>query len=164
MDGVVSNEPRADFHVFPGSYWNGDQIMATVVLAGLEQTVAEQLCPVLAVGSHQIGQQTRNVVRRELLLQVLCLRGAMLSASLLTLVAISCASLGLWRVGTDLDWAGDFVFQNGFLSHWQVWIGVGVGVQYASWRLSRYARNARKREVETVQVAEPSTVRAAVNF
>ena len=48
-------------------------------------------------------------------------RIAMLGASLLTLVAISCASLGLWRVGTDLDWAGDFVFQSGFLSHWQVW-------------------------------------------
>jgi len=65
-------------------------------------------------------------------------RIAMLSAGLLTLVAISCASLGLWRMGTDLDWAGDFVFQQGFLSHWQVWIGAAVGVQYASWRLTRY--------------------------
>jgi hypothetical protein len=36
-------------------------------------------------------------------------RIALLSASLLTLVAISCGSLGLWRMGTDLEWAGDFV-------------------------------------------------------
>jgi hypothetical protein len=45
--------------------------------------------------------------------------------------------MGLWRVGTDLDWAGGFVFQNGFLSHWQVCIGAAVAVQYASRRLTR---------------------------
>jgi hypothetical protein len=75
-------------------------------------------------------------------------RIAMLSASLLTLVAISCASLGLWRVGTDLEWAGDFVIQNGFLSHWQVWLGAAIGLEYASWWLTRYAATMRKREVE----------------
>ena len=61
----------------------------------------------------------------------------MLAGSLLTLVAISCASLGLWRMGVDLDWAGGFVFETGFLSHWQVWVGVAVGVQYTSFRLTR---------------------------
>jgi hypothetical protein len=63
-------------------------------------------------------------------------RIAQLSTTLSTLAAITCASMGLWRVGADLDWAGDFVFQNGFLSHWQVWIAAAVGVQYASWRLA----------------------------
>ena len=85
-------------------------------------------------------------------------RIAMLSASLLTLVAISCASLGLWRLGTDLDWAGDFVIQDGFLSHWQVWIGCAVGVQYASWRLARHAGIARWREVEIAPAGEPLTL------
>lgn len=66
-------------------------------------------------------------------------RIATLAASLLTLVSISCASLGAWRVGTDLDWAGGFVFSEGFLSHWQVWIGAAVAIQYGSWRLTRYA-------------------------
>jgi hypothetical protein len=80
-------------------------------------------------------------------------RIAMLSASLLTLVAISCASLGLWRVGSDLDWAGDFVIQDGFLSHWQVWIGCAVGVQYTSWRLARHAGIAR-REAEIAPAAQ----------
>lgn len=65
---------------------------------------------------------------------------AMLSAVLLNLVAIGCVSLGLWRVGTDLDWAGDFVYQTGFLSHWQVWIAAAVGLQYVSWRLARASR------------------------
>ena len=69
-------------------------------------------------------------------------RIARLAASLLTLVSISCASLGMWRVGTDLEWAGDFVFSEGLLSHWQVWIGAAVAVQYLSWRLTRYAGKA----------------------
>jgi hypothetical protein len=83
-------------------------------------------------------------------------RIAMLSASLLTLVAIGCASLGLWRVASDLGWAGDFVFQDGFLSHWQVWLGAAAGAQYASLRMARYARTLRRREVEIARAAETS--------
>jgi hypothetical protein len=75
-------------------------------------------------------------------------RIAMLGASLLTFVAISCAALGLWRVGTDMEWAGDFVIQEGFLSHWQVWIGAAVAVQYTSYWLTRYAGIMLRREVE----------------
>jgi hypothetical protein len=45
----------------------------------------------------------------------------------------------MWRIGTDLDWAGDFVFSRGLFSHWQVWIAAAIAVQYLSWRLGRYA-------------------------
>jgi hypothetical protein len=91
-------------------------------------------------------------------------RIATLSASLLTLVSISCGSLGMWRVGTDLQWAGDFVFPSGFLSHWQVWAGAAVAVQYCSWRLARYARRATSPEVEIVPVEEaPARARAIAN-
>jgi hypothetical protein len=69
-------------------------------------------------------------------------RIAMLAASLLTLVSISCGSLGMWRIGSDLAWAGEFVFPAGLLSHWQVWIGAAIAVQYVAWRLTRYARTA----------------------
>lgn len=68
------------------------------------------------------------------------------AASALTLVSVSCASLGLWRLGTDLDLAGRFVFRQGFFSHWQVWVGAAVGAQYAGWRLSRRAQQARPAE------------------
>jgi len=44
--------------------------------------------------------------------------------------------MGLWRMGADLDWAGNFVFQNGLLSYWQVWIAAAAGVQYANWRVA----------------------------
>jgi hypothetical protein len=73
-------------------------------------------------------------------------RIAALAASFLTLASISCASLGMWRVGADLDWAGGFVFPDGFLSHWQVWIGAAVAIQYAGWRLTRYASTAVPQE------------------
>lgn len=65
------------------------------------------------------------------------MRIAALAADLFTLFAFVFAALGLWRLGTDLDWAGDFVVRSGLLSHWQVWIGAAAGIQYASWRLSR---------------------------
>ena len=91
-------------------------------------------------------------------------RMAMLAASLLTLVAISCASLGLWRLGTDLDWAGDFVFSHGLLSHWQVWIGMAIAVQYGCWRLTRYAKTAGETDAlapeETSAAPEQATAKA----
>ncbi|HTA40859.1 MAG TPA: hypothetical protein VK789_00350 [Bryobacteraceae bacterium] len=78
------------------------------------------------------------------------------AASLLTMASISCAALGLWRVGTDLEWTGGFVFTQGLLSHWQVWIGVAIAIQYVSWRLSRYARAASIEDTET-PVGDKST-------
>ena len=65
---------------------------------------------------------------------------ARLLASMLNLVSISFAILGLWRLGQDLDMLGDFVFPDGLLSHWQIWIGASAAVQYVCWRLTRYSR------------------------
>jgi hypothetical protein len=84
-------------------------------------------------------------------------RLATLAASFLTLVSISCGSLSAWRIGKDLDWAGDFVFPNGLLSHWQVWLGAAILVQYLGWRLSRYAKTAVEPE-QTFQPAEEPAV------
>jgi hypothetical protein len=87
----------------------------------------------------------------------------MLSASLLTLASISCASLGAWRVANDLEWAGDFVFREGFLSHWQDWIGAAAGTQYAAWRLGRYARSGSSAiSPLTPQVEESATPARAI--
>ena len=90
-------------------------------------------------------------------------RIAMLAASLLTMLSISCASLGMWRLGTDLDWAGAFVFSSGLLSHWQVWIGAAALAQYGSFRLARYARSRHRTGAEDTADAEPSTPRAIAN-
>jgi hypothetical protein len=90
-------------------------------------------------------------------------RLATLAASLLTLASIICGSLALWRIGTDLEWAGDFAFPSGFLSHWQVWLGAAIAVQYLAWRLGRYARTAilPESEIETEERDKPSLTIAA---
>ncbi len=92
-------------------------------------------------------------------------RIARVSATVLTLVSISLGSFGLWRVGSDLGWAGDFVFTSGILSHWQVWIGGAIAVQYLVWQLSQYARrvnppapSAKAPEEPRPRVAVPSNV------
>lgn len=82
-------------------------------------------------------------------------RIAALAVDLLTLFAFVFAALGLWRLGTDLDWAGDFVVRRGFLSHWQVWIGAAVGVQHVSWRLSRSAPDPS--EIRSQTIVRPVT-------
>jgi hypothetical protein len=69
-------------------------------------------------------------------------RMATLAASVLTLFSISCASMSMWRLGTDLAWAGDFVFRDGLLSHWQVWAGAAIAIQYFAWQLTNYAKQA----------------------
>src|SRR5689334_17627481 len=78
-------------------------------------------------------------------------RIAVLAASLLTLVGICLASFGVWRLCEDLGLASNFVFSAGLLSHWQVWIAAAVVVQYACWRLTRYARLARAVAAENPQ-------------
>jgi hypothetical protein len=85
----------------------------------------------------------------------------MLGASVLTMLSISCASLGLWRLGSDLEWAGPFVYSDGLLSHWQVWIGAASLSQYGSFRLSRYARSRHHAAEETAEAGRPETAHPA---
>lgn len=73
-------------------------------------------------------------------------RLATLAASLLTMLSVSCASLGLWRLGSDLGWTGDFVVESGLLSHWLVWFGLAAAAQYGSWRLAGYAAVSREND------------------
>ena len=83
-------------------------------------------------------------------------RMAGLASSLLTPISISFASFGLWRMAADLGWAGDFVFRDGILSHWQIWIGTAAAIQYGAWRLMRYARTAALQEPESSPASKPA--------
>src|ERR1019366_147652 len=84
-------------------------------------------------------------------------RLATLGASLLTMVSISCASLGVWRLGADLGWTGDFVVESGLLSHWLGWLGLAALSQYGSWRLAGYAALYREQDeaAETTPLSLP---------
>lgn len=65
---------------------------------------------------------------------------ALFGASVLTLAAVTCLILGMWRLCFDLGWADPFVFPEGFLSHIQVWVAAAVFLQFFSWKLTRYVR------------------------
>ncbi len=77
-------------------------------------------------------------------------KAALLLASLLTLIAVSFGVLGLWRLCEDLGFAGDFVFADGLLSHWQIWVAAAAATQYSSWRLTQYSR-IQKEEDEAAE-------------
>src|SRR4051794_39710942 len=68
---------------------------------------------------------------------------AMLSASMMTMVSICFASLGFWRLAQDVELTGGFLYTEGLLSHWQVWLFAAGTTQYGAWRLTRYAKTAR---------------------
>jgi len=83
-------------------------------------------------------------------------RIAALAASLLTMVSVSFASLGVWRLGEDLGWTGDFVVETGLLSHWLVWLGLAAAAQYGSWCLQQYAAASRQRDAAAALVGAPA--------
>src|SRR3954462_13289614 len=80
-------------------------------------------------------------------------RLAWVAAGLLTLGSVSCLILGMWRLGVDFGWTGEFVFPaESFLSHWQVWMVSALVIHMASWKLNRYGKPA---EVPAVVEARP---------
>jgi hypothetical protein len=67
---------------------------------------------------------------------------AMAFAGLLTPAAVLCFVMGLWGVLADTGFAKQFVFEDGLLSHWQVWLALGVLVQAVGIALDKYGKHA----------------------
>ena len=70
-------------------------------------------------------------------------RVAMALSALLTPGALMAFVLAFWRLAADLKWAGAFAIPSGLFSHWQVWMGSAVLLQFCSHVLSRYARDEK---------------------
>jgi hypothetical protein len=64
--------------------------------------------------------------------------------SLLTPAAVLGLVMGLWRVATDLGWAGAFPIAGGFFSHWQVWIALSAGLKMLSYTLIAWGSRSSK--------------------
>jgi hypothetical protein len=64
--------------------------------------------------------------------------------ALLTPAAVLALVMGLWRVGTDLGWAGAFLITAGFFSHWQVWIALSVALKMLSSTLIAWGSRTAK--------------------
>ena len=59
--------------------------------------------------------------------------------ALLVPASLMAYSLGFWRLASDMGLAGQFDITGAF-SHWQLWIGLGVGLHAAAITLARYGR------------------------
>ena len=58
----------------------------------------------------------------------------------LTPVAVIAGFMAAWRYGADAGWADEFFVATGLLSHWQVWLGIAVGIQWLAVQLTRRTR------------------------
>lgn len=61
-------------------------------------------------------------------------------ASLLTPASLMAFAMGAWRMMADMGLSGEFVFTEGALSHWQVWVAISFLVQCGAILLNRYGR------------------------
>lgn len=64
--------------------------------------------------------------------------------ALLTPAAVVAFVMGMWRVGTDVGWAGAFLISGGFFSHWQVWIALSIGLKMLSSSLISWGARSNK--------------------
>ena len=86
------------------------------------------------------------------------------AAGLLTLGSVSCLFLGLWRLGVDVGWTGDFAFPDGsFFSHWQVWLLLALAIETAAWKLNHYGRPASSPELQLAESRRHEQAKIAVN-
>lgn len=73
-----------------------------------------------------LGERFRTAIGRAV---VLSQKGANFIAVLLDPTALLALVFGLWRLGVDLGWAGNFVIAQGLFSHWQIWIALAIGIK-----------------------------------
>lgn len=69
-------------------------------------------------------------------------------SAFLTPLALTEGVLGVWRLGSDLGWAGDFFISSGLLSHWQLWIAASIGTQCVSRAATRWLKKASLKRPE----------------
>lgn len=65
---------------------------------------------------------------------------ASFAAGLLTPAAVVAFVLGVWRLASDLELAGEFMISSGLFSHWQVWIAMAGLLQTCASALNRFGR------------------------
>jgi hypothetical protein len=68
-------------------------------------------------------------------------QAAMIVSSLMAPISLMAWALGGWRLLADLKMASEFAIESGLFSHWQVWIAVGIVLQFAAFLLHRFSRH-----------------------
>jgi hypothetical protein len=80
----------------------------------------------------------------ELITQGFSRQLANILVALLTPAAVLALAMSIWRVCTDLGWAGAFLIDGGFFSHWQVWLAVSIGLKMLSSTLIAWGSRSSK--------------------
>ena len=70
-------------------------------------------------------------------------QSAMIVSALMTPIALMAFALGCWRIAADLELTSSFAISDGVFAHWQVWIAIGIAIQFAAFLLHKYARPDR---------------------
>jgi hypothetical protein len=69
----------------------------------------------------------------------------MVAASLITPTCVMAYVLAFWRLAADIGLAGESGL-HGLLSHWQLWIMLAVGLQFAQRILAKRAQPSLVRQ------------------
>lgn len=65
---------------------------------------------------------------------------------LLTPAAVLAGTLSVWRLAADPGWTNGFFIADGFLSHWQVWFVIAIGMQMSAWGLNRWVASPAEKQ------------------
>ncbi len=68
--------------------------------------------------------------------------GAILAA-LMGPAVFSAYALAVWSLAANLGWTNTFIFTNGPLSNWLVWLTLAIAVNLAASILKRHARTEK---------------------
>ena len=71
-------------------------------------------------------------------------QSALVASALMTPIALMAFALGCWRIAADLKLTGSFAISDGLFAHWQVWIAIGIVIQFAAFLLQKIARPDRQ--------------------
>ena len=78
------------------------------------------------------------------------------AASLVSVLILNPAAMialvfGVWRLGSDLGWAGPFLISDGIFSHWMVWLMLSGGLKALA---TMATRNGKQENSEEKNAAE----------
>ena len=68
-----------------------------------------------------------------------------MTPTLLSPLAAISIVMAVWRFGSDIGWTDTFVVSDGLLSHWQVWLALGIGILWTGNRLDRLTAHGQKK-------------------
>jgi hypothetical protein len=69
---------------------------------------------------------------------------ASISGFALSPIAAVAGTMGVWRLGADLGWAGAFFVDEGLLARYQLWLAFAVVAQSSAFILDRWVASQRR--------------------